>query len=292
MLAFFGGLYAKYPRHLLPVTPVLIAFGSRWVLALGEHLVTLLRGVLKTSRLRGAVGSLGALAVASVVLLPATLRATAFTSMSEESHPWVAASKWIVAHVPLGAVIAVEAWDHPLPVDSRAYDLRTLPVFDEETASKWQQMSVALGQSDYIVIASRRGYAALAHWTDRYATTARYYELLFAGQLGFEPVACFERYPRLGPFALCDAPDADLGLVPPARCGSADACVWPRGRLDESFVVYDHPRTIVFRRATAHSDPEEMLRLILIDAGAVDGTRTPVTHVAPDDQECAIMVRY
>ena len=104
----------------------------------------------------------------------------------------------------------------------------------------------SLAEADVVIVASRRGYATLARWPERYPLTARYYQQLFEGDLGFEPVACFGRYPHLGPLVLRDDPAAGLDFVLPEAC-------WPGaslrlGRLDESFAVYDHPQVMIFQR--------------------------------------------
>ena len=70
---------------------------------------------------------------------------------------------------------------------------------------------------------------------------------LFDGELGFEPVACFRREPRLGHIEIVDDPTESLPFTLPDVC-RPQALTQIRLRLDESYVVYDHPRTIVFRR--------------------------------------------
>ncbi|MGD2104230.1 MAG: hypothetical protein PVJ55_03815, partial [Anaerolineae bacterium] len=62
-----------------------------------------------------------------------------------------------------------------------------------------------------------------------------------------EPVACFGRYPRLDGLVLADDPTAGLPFSLPAECQPPSVSVLSPGRLDESFVVYDHPRVIVFQ---------------------------------------------
>mgnify|MGYP006304199813 FL=1 len=94
---------------------------------------------------------------------------------------------------------------------------------------------------------SRRGYGALSRWSDRYGRTARYYEDLFTGELGFEPAACFGRLPRLGGFVLADDPTAGLSFPLPDICKPGGDRRPQLGRLDESFVVYDHPQVIIFK---------------------------------------------
>jgi hypothetical protein len=66
--------------------------------------------------------------------------------------------------------------------------------------------------------------------------------------LDFEPVVCLGRYPRLGPVAVADDPAAGLGFSLPERCRTEASIVLQMGRLDESFVVYDHPQAVILRR--------------------------------------------
>ena len=99
-----------------------------------------------------------------------------------------------------------------------------------------------------MVIASRRGYATVARWPDRYPRTVRYYEALFGGELGFVPVACFRREPRLGTVTLVDDAASRLGFTLPALCARRAPPKLRLGPLDESFVVYDHPRVVILGR--------------------------------------------
>ena len=237
-LAFVGGLYAKFPRYVLPFTPLLVLYAARGLYALKRRW-----------RWVGAV-------VCGVVLISALARSIALMGLYRSPHPWQVASAWFDAHVPPGAVIAVEEWDQPLPVGAaeRGYTLRTLPVFDEESRAKWERIEGILSSADYVVIASRRGYGTLARWPDRYPRTAAYYRALFGGELGWRPVACFSREAHLGPLVWRDDPTTGLGFSLPPVCETPGReWVWRLGLLDESLVVYDHPRVIIFARCDALS---------------------------------------
>jgi hypothetical protein len=227
--SFVGALYAKFPRYLLPLTPLLAIYAARLLIDAAH---------------RWRAFSF----LTYAVLICALLHCAAFLTIYHEPHPWHAASEWLYQHAEPGAVIAVEHWDHPLPLNATGYDVRELPIFDEETPEKWERMEQTLAAADYIVIASRRGYAALARSPERYPRTTRYYGRLFRGELGFEPVACFGRYPRLGPVTLLDDPTQGLDFSLPALCHPDTPFTFQLGRLDESFVVYDHPQAIIFRR--------------------------------------------
>ena len=236
-VAFVGALYAKFPRYWLPVTPVLAVCAAGAIVSC--H-----------GRTRRVISSLTYFALACSLLY-----CLAFVSLYDAPHPWLAASEWIRGQVPRDSTLAVEQWDHPLPVGQIGgygydgdYIVSELPVFDEDSEAKWAEIEAALADADYIILASRRGYATLARWPERYPLTARYYQQLFDGELGFEPIACFGRYPHLGPVVLRDNPAAGLGFALPAVCQARDSVTLRLGRLDESFVVYDHPQAVIFRR--------------------------------------------
>lgn len=224
--AFTGGLYARFPRYLLPLMPLLAVYAAR------------------TASVRPGLAPV----LAGLAALPAGAISLALVISYRQPHPWIAASDWIRAHLPPGSVIAVEEWDHPLPLDAGGYTLRALPIFAPDGPEKEQAMAAILTEADAVVVASRRGYGALARWSDRFPATVAYYRALFAGTRGFTAAGCWARWPRLAGLALADDPFQTSHLpLPHPTCRPAGA--WLRlPRLDESFVVYDHPMVIVYLR--------------------------------------------
>jgi hypothetical protein len=228
--AFFGALYVKFPRYLMPVTPILALYA-------GRLLMTMYRWN----------PSLGRLAIGCAVGC-SLLCCLALTGIYRVPHPWETASKWFYGNVPKGSLVAIEQWDHPLPLEATDYYLQELPVFDDDTPEKWARMERIMAEADYVVISSRRGYATLTRWPERYPQTAGYYRRLFEGKSDFEAVACFGRFARLGPVVVTDNPTAGLGFSLPVICQPDAPIVLEIGRLDESFVVYDQPRVIIWQR--------------------------------------------
>ncbi len=226
-LAFTGGLYAKFPRYLLPLTPLLAVYAARMIPA--------------CSRWRPVLAGLAA--------LPAGALSLALVLSYRQPHPWIVASGWIRDHLPPGSVIAVEEWDQPLPLDAEGYILRTLPVFAPEGPEKEREIAAVLVGADAVVVASRRGYGALARWPDRFPATLAYYRALFGGERGFMAAGCWTRPPRLLGLALADNPFRDNRLpVPHPDCHPTGKSL-RLPRLDESFVVYDHPEAVLFVRS-------------------------------------------
>lgn len=227
-----AGLYAKFPRYLLPLYPVWAACG---VWAIG--------------RLRGRI--CGVLYV--LVCLSTAALGLAQVSIYAQPHPWIVASEWIYANVVPGEMVAVEAWEHPLPVPLSDYDAGryaqvTLPIFDEDAPEKSATLSEATRRANVIALASRRGYGALTRDLSRNAGTLDRYRSLLAEN----EVISFGRCPRLGPLALTDDPLSDAGLPVPMslakRCGTRFALRLPR--LDESFCVYDAPMVLLVLKPT------------------------------------------
>jgi hypothetical protein len=248
-LALTGLLYARYLRYMLPLVPVLCILvvpflASPRVLAFfavhpspkgfGAWLVGIGRGV-------------GALLSLAYVL--------AFARIYAHPHTWLVASEWIYRQVPAGSTLAVEDWDValPLPLDVEGrprrieeYDLRALALYDEpDDDAKWEDLAGDLADSDYVILASRRLYGSIPRQTGRYPLTTRYYQQLLAGNLGFELVGEFTRGPAWLNPRIPPLPDAGPALFRP----------------DESFVVYDHPRTLLFRNVQRLS-PNELLRRV------------------------------
>jgi hypothetical protein len=237
-LIFFlmtAGLYVKFPRYLLPLYPLWAAWAALVCVK-----------VIASPVSRRVVGT--------VTLVFTALLGWAQVSIYAELHPWIAASQWIYAHVPAGSTVAVETWDHALPVplsegDAGRYTSLTAPVYDEETASKGEAKVAQLAEiaraADVVVMASHRGYGALAHQPERYAATLAWYQEL----LDKREVIAFGRCPHVGPLALTDDPLADAGLTSSLslaeRCGTPFALRLPH--LDESFRVYDAPPVLLLR---------------------------------------------
>lgn len=217
-----AGVYVKFPRYLLPIYPIWVTWA-----------VTCLP---RTAKLLPTIQ-----AVLFLLTLPLGI---AQLSLYTQPHPWAAASRWIYANLLPTETVAVEHWDHALPVplpegESWLYKAYTLPVFDEESPGKASELRAIAQDTDVIILASRRGYGALSRQPERYAQTLDWYRQLFAERR----IITFSRCPHLGPLAITDDPLVDAGLPVSTslaqRCGTPHALRLPH--LDESFRVYDAP---------------------------------------------------
>ena len=239
IVPYFGltGLFlAKFMRYMIPVTPLWALFGAgflvRWSRGANQQI----------SSKSAANGQIGKLTTAATViaLAGAILWALAFTGgVYGTEHTWITASEWIYEHVPDDSTICAEHWDDELPKGlpeqnrhSRGYTVTSMPMYEEDTAQKYELIRSMLAECDYVALATNRLYRSIPNLPERYPMSTKYYDLLFAEKLGFEKAAEFETPPRLGPLVFHDQ------------------------AADESFTVYDHPKPIIFRKVRDLSDEE------------------------------------
>ena len=117
----------------------------------------------------------------------------------------------------------------------------------EDDESLRSRLINGLHSSDYVSISSNRFYDSKRRNPLRWPLSDRYYEALFAGELGFDLVARFEESFELGPLRF---PDQHL----PTHDGPA----WLNEfEPEEAFHVYDHPTVFVFAKSE-HYDPSQV----------------------------------
>jgi 4-amino-4-deoxy-L-arabinose transferase-like glycosyltransferase len=238
-------------RYLLPLCPALLVFAGIALVELGRTVE------------RRATGRrwLAWLPLAATVLV-SLVWSLAFVRIYQTPHVRAEATRWILAHAAAGETIAVETWDEPIPglVAGREPSIAPsiqLPVFAANGPATRGQMIARLDRSDWLVIASQRGWGAIPRVPARFPETLRYYRALLSGELGFEPVRVFRDLPGVG--------------------------LWEVDTLaaDESFSVYDHPTVIVFRKGRRWNPG----RAAAIMSGLDD--QRPL----PDRRELAALVR-
>jgi YYY domain-containing protein len=180
-----------------------------------------------------------------------------------------------------GSAVANETdYDYGLPFRIDGYDGfggiyrgdLNFQVYWDDNADKLARFTETLKQADYIFIPTSHQYAQITRLPERYPLTTVYYrELLgcpperdiiecyrvaqpgmFKGNLGFDLVAVFESYPRLGPIVINDQ------------------------AAEEAFTFYDHPKVLIFKKS-ADYNPAQVATIL----GSVDLTN--VVHLTPRD---------
>ncbi len=153
-----------------------------------------------------------------------------------EPHPHRTAARWLSPLIETEQVVAYEHWDETLdlrppdgPVERIDLPSYNLPDHSDKSLLWGNQ----LARADWVVLTSHRVRRTVLANPERFPLTGRLYRLLLAGEAGFTPVARVDRAPRI------------FGLFAPVQ------------QADESFVNYDFPRVLIFRR-TAEVSPEEL----------------------------------
>ncbi|HEU5089449.1 MAG TPA: hypothetical protein VFT99_18460, partial [Roseiflexaceae bacterium] len=221
--------FVKFMRYFLPIYPFLALFAAyglawMWRVARADQMPAVLRRWRWIDRQRLLAA---ASVVTSVVVGGTLLYALAFSSIYSRTHTRVEATRWMLANLPEGSVLANEHWDDWLPIgdldgrpaygDNGMYRSVEMPNYEDDTPEKLDRLAENLAQADYVILSSNRLYDSIPRLPMRYPMTIRYYQLLFGGQLGFERIKEFSSYPSL------------FGIQIPDQSA------------EEAFSVYDHP---------------------------------------------------
>jgi len=160
-------------------------------------------------------------------------------------------------------------YDYTLPFRVDGYDAfggiyrgdLLLQVYWDDNEEKLERFVTTLDQTDYILIPTNHQYAQISRVPERYPLTALYYRELmgcpldvetipcyheanpgdYKGRLGFDLVAVFTDYPKLGSFEINDQ------------------------YAEEAFTFYDHPKAFIFKK-NADFDSEQVRSVL----GTVD----------------------
>ena len=178
-----------------------------------------------------------------------------------------------------GATVANEtSFDYTLPLRVGVYDPfggiyrgdLNLEVYWDDNADKLNRFVDILNQTDYILIPTNHQYAQITRVPERYPLMTLYYRDLigcpaekniiecyrnaqpgdYQGKLGFDLVAVFETYPKLGSLVINDQ------------------------AAEEAFTFYDHPKVLIFKK-NANYSTEKVLSIF----NTVDLTKA--VHLLP-----------
>ena len=235
-LLITGAFEVKFLRYLLPVTPVLVLFGSRMLIAAWDQ-----------TKERLPALRLVVVAAVAVVVVATALYAISYTSVYAADHTAVRTSQWLNANGEIGDVILMEHWEEGIPnLDS--FNVLTLNLYDDDSQAKLLQLSRDLSRADYIVFFSNRLYGTVPRLPERYPATSAYYRLLFSRGLGYELANAETAYPGLLGVNFVDDTIGRPGLASPGdiEAFQPDGATLNLGFADESFSVYDHPKGLVF----------------------------------------------
>ena len=247
-----GAFEVKFLRYLMPITPFLILFGSRMLVAVWD----------RASAWRP--GTRPWLVIGLVLLLGSTgFYAVAYLSIYEKPHTAVRAAEWINQNAPAGSTFLKEHWEEALP-DMGGFRSQELPLYVADSPLKVRLIAKELANSDYLVFYSNRLYGTIPRLPERYPATGAYYRQLFSGQLGYELVHVESTYPKLFGVRFVEDTFGRPGVPTPSVAGSpltVSSIPLNLGFADESFSVYDHPKVLVFQNVVG-LDAETIQRTI------------------------------
>ena len=181
-----------------------------------------------------------------IFFLSATLLwALAFFSIYTKEDSRITASRWIYQNIPKGSNILIEYHDATLPVTlqtnkSDIYNVETIDSFNSNNPDYYAER---LTSADYIVLSSRRVYKTIKQLSktyplaNKYNVPNKYYQMLFANQLGYKKISEFNSYPSLLGFIINDD-------------GS-----------EETFQVFDHPNIQIFQN-TQNLNQDDYVKLL------------------------------
>ncbi len=248
---FTASLQVKYPRYMLPITPLLILCGAWVMIALARRWRVMW-------------------IVPVITLITMTLSALAFLNMYASPHPWATMSEWMYRNIPQGSVIATEKWDDDLPFKANiesgtrtaeGFNFQLLDSFERsDSPTKLESALRKLAASDYFSIASNRVYGVVTRLDDRFPLSNKLYRALLDGRLGFEVVMVTNRYPNLFGWRIVNDTFTPVNLPTPALAAftSHDLNL---GFADESFALYDHPLAVILKNVK-RMKLEEMMKII------------------------------
>lgn len=211
-----GKFAVGFIRYILPLYPILCLFGG-----LVSYQIFI---KLKSPKM----------VLACIFLIGVLTWPISFMSIYTKPFTRYEASIWITKNIPSSSTIAVEHWDDSLPLfNASDYQYETLALYEPDSPLKWSIIASSLQKSDYLILSSSRLYKPLSKLIDCqnlpkgrcYKETAKYYDDLFKGKLGYKKVAEFSSFATI-PFTTLELNDQNL---------------------DESFSVYDHPVVTIFK---------------------------------------------
>ncbi len=185
------------------------------------------------------------------------LPGVAFMSIYASEDSRLTASRWIYRNIPGNSYVLSETAnvvDIPLgllnddPDRPLSEKWNNVPVisFDfyhmDENPAIFDQLFTHLEKADYIFIPSRRLFANHPKILTKYPRLAKYYRLLFSGNLGFEKVAEFSSFPSL----------------------TLNALRWtlPDEQAEETYTVFDHPVIRIYKKVKPMTAEEYRLLFV------------------------------
>jgi YYY domain-containing protein len=237
-LLITGWFDVKFMRYMMPITPFLILYGAR-ILWWSFEIIKSLQPNRRW---------LQALPIA-IVLLFTVHYSLSFMNVYSGQHPLNDVSSWLRDNATTGEKVVQEHWEEGIPGVIGLDMHERAELYNDEHGQKFEKLTNLLADSNYFVLLSNRLYATIPRLPERYPITSTFYEKIFSGELGFEMAYSGSRY--VGGFGVdyYEDPFARLDFGPPAGFEKPSGGLFNAGFgwADESFSVYEHPQTFIFK---------------------------------------------
>ena len=237
----------KFLRYVAPTLLVLVLLGSHWLME-----------AYRFAQARGIVWGRVVQAVMAFVVASTAFYALAFASIYFTDHPGIQASAWMNENVPARSnVVTDNHWDEGFPNLGR-FNVDQLRMYEGDTFSKTSEVAAQVADADYIMSYSNRPWGSISRVPERYPYSAAYYRALFSGELGFELVRGFARYPTFAGVSFVHDPFTVAGMERPESVPGVEtgALVLNLGYADENVTNYDHPLVLVWENVDRLSEHE------------------------------------
>ena len=242
VVVLLGGIVplfeVKFLRYVGPVLPVLVLLGSHWLLE-----------AYRFAQSRGIGWKRLVQAVIAFVVASTAFYALAFASIYFTDHPGIQASRWMNENAPARSnVLTDNHWDEGFP-DLGRFSVDQLRIHEGDTPQKVWEAADQIERADYIMSYSNRPWGSILRVPERYPYSSAYYRALFSGDLGFELVRGFARYPTFAGVSFVHDPFTAAGLERPESVPGVEtgALALDLGYADENVTNYDHPLVLVWR---------------------------------------------
>jgi len=228
-LSFFipnAFLFAKWTRFIAPTFPFFAIFSA-----------FLVSEIAKKQKNASYI-------LTSILVVTTALWTMSFFSIYTKPDVRLTASEWLVSSTPPQSTMLIEGGnmiDIPLEGDFKrmGFDFYTF----EEDQNTRLQIASGLEKADYLLVQSRRVFLNHQRARKQFPKTAHFYDMLFAGKLGFEQIKEFHSFPSLE--------IENWKLEIPDEVG------------EETWSVFDHPVIRVFKKTKKL--PKEMYAKIFGD---------------------------
>lgn len=241
-----GTSFAKFNRYMIPFTPFLALLAAKFLYDLFVW--------MKNKKIAAAITAL--------TVLSAMFYGIAYMNIYTHSHSWIEASRWMFKNIPAVSQgtdgtprrtrVLNEMWGDDLPVwvDGKGageFENLKWSLQEPDSPNKIEELSGVLSLTDYVIMADKRAYGTYQRLPQRYPINYYYYSNMIknAEVFGYKMVLDQVTYPAIFGFKIKD------------------------DKADESFQLYDHPRTYIFKNEK-YLKREEIKQILLSGKDAVE----------------------